>query len=92
MCESDSPSNRGTLNKGIAIADFLQKMLLQATPNAKRQTYSKPEKSVRCQKNSPKAVKFDKDGQPLVLQCVSRPGVASQASFASNEKLQGKSE
>jgi hypothetical protein len=41
-------------------------------------------------KNSPKAVKFDKGRQPLVLQCVPRPGVASQASSVPNERLQGK--
>jgi hypothetical protein len=62
----------------------------QATPNASKANLFKTRNECMSSKNSSKAVKFDKCRQPLVLRCVSRLGVASQASFIPNERPQGK--
>jgi hypothetical protein len=65
----------------------------QATPNASKANLLKTRNEcMSSKKNSSKAVKFDKCSQPLVLRCVSRLGVASQASFVRNERPQGKNE
>jgi hypothetical protein len=85
MYESNAASDRGAENKDTANVDFLQKR------RRKRHLIQQIQKCVSS-KNSSKAVKFDKGRQPLVLQCVPRLGVASQASFVSNERLQGKNE
>jgi hypothetical protein len=64
----------------------------QATPNASKANLFKTRNECMSSKNSSKAIKFDKCRQPLVLRCVSRLGVASQASFVPNERPQGKNE
>jgi hypothetical protein len=64
----------------------------QATPNASRTNLFKTRNERMPSKNSSKAVKFEKGRQPLVLRCVSRLGVAPQASFVPNERPQGKNE
>jgi hypothetical protein len=46
--------HRGTPNKGTAIAVLLQKRCRKRHLTPQRQTYSKPEKSVRRQKTSQK--------------------------------------
>jgi hypothetical protein len=70
---------------------FFAKMTSQATPNASKTNLFKAGNECALSKNSLKAVKFDRGKQLLALRCVSRLGVASQASFVSNEKLQRKS-
>jgi hypothetical protein len=70
---------------------FFAKTTSQATPNASKTNLFKAGNECALSKNSLKAVKFDRGKQLLALRCVSRLGVASQASFVSNEKLQRKS-
>jgi hypothetical protein len=63
----------------------------QATPNTSKANLFKAGNECVLSKNSSKAVKFDKGKQFLALRCISRLGVASQASFVPNEKQQRKS-
>jgi hypothetical protein len=70
---------------------FFEKTLSQATPNISKTNLFKAGNECALSKNRLKAVKFDKGKQLLALRCVSRLGVASQASFVSNKKLQRKS-
>jgi hypothetical protein len=64
----------------------------QATPNASKANLFKARNECVLSKNSSKAVKFDKGKQFLALRCISRLGVASQASFVPNEKQQRKAD